>query len=227
MKTLTEEFLNSLAEIYYAENQLLRTLPKLAGADTDAERREAIESVLGQTECYVRKVERVFAEFGRKARAEKCPANTDLLGEGHKMDSENKSLPSVDDTLMAAGLKVENYEVTACDSLHDRALPIGQYAAGEILQEPLEEAKGAVTAFPDPARKGCNASTNEGKNAGNGRNSVVAESNATRRHSYAQAVTLRLRRVRYPNWPPPGKPLLRAAPWKFFTGSEHCYAQIL
>src|SRR5262245_6941753 len=114
MKTLTDLFLNSLAEIYYAENQLLRTIPKLDGADTDAERREAIESVLGETECYIRKVERVFAEFGRKARAGKCAANTDLLEEAHKMDSENKGLLSVDAALMAAESKVENYEATTC-----------------------------------------------------------------------------------------------------------------
>jgi len=224
MKTLTDLFLNSLAEIYYAENQLLRTLPKLDGADTDAERREAIEFVLGQTECYVRKVERVFAEFGRKARAEKWAAITDLLGEDHKMDSENKGLPSVDAALMAAGSKVD--EVAARDSLHDRVIPFGQYAAGGILQEPLDEGVRAVTTLPDLARNGDNATTNEGDNDGNGRTAAESESKAARRHSSAQATTLRLRRVRYPNWPPPGKPLLRGAPWKFFTGSEHCNAQI-
>jgi ferritin-like metal-binding protein YciE len=197
MKSLTDLFLNSLAEIYYAENQLLRTLPKLDGADTDAERREAIEFVLGQTECYVRKVERVFAEFGRKARADKWAAITDLLEEGREMDSENKGLHWVDAALMTPGSTVENNAVAACDSLHDRAVPLCQHVA-----------------------------TNEGENDGNGRTAAESESKAIRRHPSAQATTLRLRRVRYPNWPPPAKPILRGAPWKFFTGSEHCNAQI-
>ena len=94
MRTLTDLFLNSLAEIYYAENQLLRTVPKLASADTDAELREALDSLLEGTELYVKKVERVFAEFGQRARAGRFDAIAGLLEQGNTMGSGNKGLPT-------------------------------------------------------------------------------------------------------------------------------------
>jgi ferritin-like metal-binding protein YciE len=150
MRTLTDLFLNSLAEIYYAENQLLRTLPKLARADTDAELREGLESLLEETEYYVRKVEREFAEFGRKARAKQCDTIAGLLEQSNKMVSENKGLRTIDASLIAV---------------------------------------------------------------------AESESNTIRRHSSSQAGTCRLRRARYPTWPPGGKPIYRGALWKSLTGS--------
>jgi ferritin-like metal-binding protein YciE len=139
MRTLTDQFLNSLAEIYYAENQLLRTLPKLARADTDAELREALESLLEETESYVKKVERAFAEFGQKARAKKRDAVADLLEQSNKMVSQSQGLPPIDAPLIAVEQKGKYHEAANCGSLHESAVPLAQTTAAEFFREMRDE----------------------------------------------------------------------------------------
>src|SRR5262245_11680842 len=113
MRTLEDLFLNSLAEIYYAENQLLQSLSKLARADRDEKSAEELESLLEQTELYVKEVERVFAEFSQKARAENCNPFANYLGQRNKMVTESKGLRAINTALIAQREKVENHLVAA------------------------------------------------------------------------------------------------------------------
>src|ERR1039458_9743415 len=116
MNTLKDLFLDSLADIYYAENQLVRALPKMAKAATDDQLREAFESHLEETEGHVTKVESVFSQFGQKARSKKCPAIVGLLTEADEMASENKGSPAIDAALIAAAQRVEHYEIASYGS---------------------------------------------------------------------------------------------------------------
>src|SRR5450432_1873050 len=83
MKTLEDLFLDSLADIYYAENQLTKALPKMAKAATDDDLREAFESHLLETEGHVQKVERVFELFGQKPKSKKCAAIVGIIKEAN------------------------------------------------------------------------------------------------------------------------------------------------
>jgi ferritin-like metal-binding protein YciE len=166
MKTLKDLFLDSLGDIYYAEQQLVRALPRMAKAAEDAELREAFESHLEETKGHVTKVESVFDEFGQKARSKKCPAIVGLLEEGNEMASENKGSPALDAALIAAGQKVEHYEIATYGSLHEWAGLLGQDSAADILEEILEEEKAADAALSELARNRCNAVANEQSESG-------------------------------------------------------------
>jgi ferritin-like metal-binding protein YciE len=135
MKTLKDLFLDSLADIYYAEQQLVRALPKMAKAATDDQLREAFESHLQETEGHVTKVESVFAEFDQKARSKKCPAIVGLVEEADKMAAEHKRSPTIDAALIAAAQKAEHYEIATYGSLKEWAGNLGEDFAADILEE--------------------------------------------------------------------------------------------
>lgn len=159
--TLKDLFLDSLADIYYAEQQLVRALPKMAKAATEDQLREAFESHLDETKSHVTKVESVFAEFGQQPRGKKCEAIIGLLEESDAMAFENKGSPALDAALIAAGQKVEHYEIATYGSLQEWADLLGQDAAADILEEILEEEKGADATLTELARTRCNAAANE------------------------------------------------------------------
>jgi ferritin-like metal-binding protein YciE len=168
MRTLKDLFLDSLADIYYAEQQLVRALPKMAAAASDDQLREAFESHLEETHGHVTKVESVFTEFAQKARSKKCPAIVGLLEEGDEMASENKGSPTLDAALIAAGQKVEHYEIATYGSLREWAALLGQDRAADILGEILEEEKGADSTLTELGRNVCNAAANEHAGDGDG-----------------------------------------------------------
>ena len=166
MKTLKDLFLDSLADIYYAEQQLVRALPKMAKAATDDQLQEAFESHLQETEGHVTKVESVFAEFDQKARSKKCPAIVGLVEEADKMASENKHSPTIDAALIAAAQKVEHYEIATYGSLKEWAGILGEDVAADILEEILEQEKAADATLTELARSHCNAAAHEQGDSG-------------------------------------------------------------
>ena len=166
MKTLKELFLDSLADIYYAEQQLVRALPKMAKAASDDQLREAFESHLEETKGHVTKVESVFTEFGQKARSKKCPAIVGLVEEADEMAAENKGSPTIDAALIAAAQKVEHYEIATYGSLKEWADLLGEDAAAETLEEILEEEKGADSTLTELGRNPCNEAANPHKGGG-------------------------------------------------------------
>jgi ferritin-like metal-binding protein YciE len=90
MNTLQDLFLDQLADIYYAENQLVKALPKMVKAATHEQLKEAFQSHLRETEAQRTKVERVFKAFDEKVRSEKCEAILGLIEEAEEIASEHK-----------------------------------------------------------------------------------------------------------------------------------------
>lgn len=156
MKTLRELFLDSLADIYYAEQQLVLALPQMAKAASDAQLREAFASHLEKTKGHVTKVESVFAEFGQEAGSKKCRAIIGLVEEANQMAAENKGSPAIDAALIAAGQKIEHYEIATYGSLAEWAGVLRKDAAGFILEEILEEEREADLILTDLGRRQCN-----------------------------------------------------------------------
>jgi ferritin-like metal-binding protein YciE len=190
MKTLQDLFLDSLADVYYAENQLVQALPKMAKAANDAELREAFESHLLETEGHVKKVESVFATLGQKPRAKKCEAIVGLLEEGDEMAAENKGSPALDAALIAAGQKVEHYEIASYGSLEEWAGLLGHDEAAEILDEILNEEKKADTTLTDIARNRCNVAASHPKGNGGGAEEHASASRGRSRRSTASKASM-------------------------------------
>jgi len=137
MSTLRETFLEELADLYDAEKQLLKALPKMAKAAKHQELRDGFEEHLEQTEEHVQRVEQVFESMGQKAKAKKCKGMLGLLQEGEELIREKAG----DAALISAAQKVEHYEIAAYGSLKSWAKLLGEQDAAELLEETLDEEK--------------------------------------------------------------------------------------
>ncbi len=162
MKTLKDLFLDSLADMNYAENQLVKALPKMAKAASDADLRMAFESHLEETKEHVEKVAEIFSAFGQEPKLKKCPAILGIIKEGEELISENKKSPTIDAALIFAGQKAEHYEIASYGALREWAGLIGNKEAAQLIEEILEAEKAADTKLNSLARDRCNASANEG-----------------------------------------------------------------
>ncbi len=137
MNTLRETFLQELADIYDAEKQLVKALPKMAKAAQNEQLREGIEEHLEQTQAHVQRIEQVFEHFGEKAKTRKCRAMMGLLEEGEELIKEKAG----DAALISAAQKVEHYEIASYGSLKSWAELLEEHDAVELLEETLEEEK--------------------------------------------------------------------------------------
>jgi ferritin-like metal-binding protein YciE len=137
MSNLRDTFLEELADIYDAEKQLVKALPKMAKAAKDEELKAGIEKHLTETETHVQRVEEVFEAFGEKATAKKCKAMKGLIEEGADAIAEEEG----DTALICAAQKVEHYEIAAYGCLSSWAKRLGEEDAADLLEETLNEEK--------------------------------------------------------------------------------------
>jgi ferritin-like metal-binding protein YciE len=162
MNTLEDLFLDSLADMYYAENQLTKALPKMAKAATDEDLRTAFETHLTETEGHVQKLEEVFEAFGKSPKTKKCPAILGIIKEADEIAAENKKSPTINAALIFAAQKAEHYEIASYGGLRDWAKLLGQEDAADILDEILEEEKSADAKLNELAEDHCNESAKNG-----------------------------------------------------------------
>lgn len=152
MKTLNDLFLDELADMYDAEQRLVKALPKMAKAATSEDLKEAILSHLEETKDHVTKLERVFECFDEKARGKTCEATVGLLAEGDEIAEEFEGSPAINAALISAAQKVEHYEIASYGCLLEWAGKLGNTEAAEILLEILNEEKAADQSLTDLAR---------------------------------------------------------------------------
>jgi len=143
MKILEDLFLDSLADIYYAENQLTKALSKMAEAATHDDLRDAFEVHLLETEGHIQKVERVFELFGIKPKSKKCPAIVGIIKEANEIAAENKKSPTINAALIFAAQKAEHYEIASYGCLREWAKQLDNEIAAGLLEEILDEEKSA------------------------------------------------------------------------------------
>jgi ferritin-like metal-binding protein YciE len=141
MDTLQELYLEQLQDIYDAEKQLTKALPKMAKSATNDELKAAFEQHLEQTEEHVSRLERVFEELGEKPKGKKCKAMQGLLEEGKEMMEEDASEEVMDAGLIGAAQKVEHYEIATYGTLRTYAELLGFDDQADLLQETLDEEK--------------------------------------------------------------------------------------
>jgi ferritin-like metal-binding protein YciE len=143
LATLRHLFVHELQDLYDAENQLVKALPKIAAAVSSPELKEAIESHLEETREHVRRLEQVFGEIGEKARASHCDGMEGLLAEGKKMMEEDGDEAVIDAGIIAAAQRVEHYEMAGYGCARRYATRLDYGTAVELLGETLDEEKAA------------------------------------------------------------------------------------
>lgn len=136
LETLLEE---ELKDIYSAEKQLVKALPKMAKTATSEELRAAFEEHLEVTKGHVDRLEEVFEVLGKTAKAKTCKAMQGLLEEGKEIMEEDAEDSVMDAGLIAAAQKVEHYEIASYGTVRTWARLCGREEAAELLQETLDE----------------------------------------------------------------------------------------
>ena len=138
-KTLDDLFLDTLKDIYYAEKQILKALPKMAKAAQGAELKAGFEKHLAETEVQVERLEQVFDLIGKPARGKTCDAILGILEEVKSIMDEFKGTVTLDAGLAASGQAVEHYEIARYGTLKTWASQLGLDEAVELLDATLQE----------------------------------------------------------------------------------------
>ncbi|MFO1066183.1 MAG: ferritin-like domain-containing protein [Pirellulales bacterium] len=139
MKTLADAFYDELRDVLSGEKQLLKALPKMAKAASNAQLRTAFETHLAQTEEQVQRVEQAFEETGKSAKAKKCEAMAGLIEEASGMMEEDADPEVMDAILIACAQKVEHYEIATYGTLCTWAALLGYQSAKSLLGQNLGE----------------------------------------------------------------------------------------
>ncbi|MCJ1900934.1 MULTISPECIES: ferritin-like domain-containing protein [Paracoccus] len=138
-KVLDDLFHDTLKDIYYAERQILKALPKMArGAQSDR-LRKAFEKHREETEIHVERLQQVFEILGKAARGKTCPAIDGIIEEGEEVMAAFKDAPALDAGLVAAAQAVEHYEIARYGTLRQWAKQLGLKEAAALLGQTLEE----------------------------------------------------------------------------------------
>jgi ferritin-like metal-binding protein YciE len=141
--TMEELFIEELRDLYDAETQLTKALPKMAKAAASDELRNAFEEHLGQTENQVERLKRIFELSSEKPTGKKCAAMSGLIKEGAEIASDTEGTAVRDAGLIAAAQKVEHYEISGYGSARTHAELLGNNEAVRLLEETLREEKQA------------------------------------------------------------------------------------
>jgi len=140
LQSLHDLYVEELKDLYSAENQLLKALPKMAKAATAESLREAFEEHLEVTKQQVERLEKIFEGLGKTPKGKKCVAMEGLIEEGSEMIQKKDIEPEVlDAALIAAAQKVEHYEIAGYGTVRTYAKLLGEDDAAELLQETLNE----------------------------------------------------------------------------------------
>jgi len=136
---LHELFLEELADIHNAEQQLTKALPKMAKAAESEELRQAFEEHLEQTEEQISRLDQVFESLGEKMKRKTCKAMQGLIEEGNEVMQEHKGNPAIDAALIAAAQRVEHYEMAGYGCARTYAHMLGLTEQSALLQRTLDE----------------------------------------------------------------------------------------
>jgi ferritin-like metal-binding protein YciE len=156
LDSLEKLFLEELKDIYNAEKQLLRGLPRMAKAAESPELQQAFTKHLKETEGQVQRLERVFQELGQSARGKTCKGMQGLMEEGKEVMEKDGEGAGIDAALIAAAQKVEHYEIAAYGCLRTYAQLLGLSQAEQLLQQTLDEEEATDKKLTELGQAGIN-----------------------------------------------------------------------
>src|ERR1700686_4253479 len=140
-KHLNDLFLDTLKDIYFAEKQILKALPKMAKAAHSERLRAAFEKHHGETESHVERLEQIFELIDKQARSKTCDAIQGILEEGREIMEEYKGCEALDAGMLASAQAVEHYEISRYGTLKQWAQQLGMKDAARLLDQTLQEEK--------------------------------------------------------------------------------------
>ncbi|HWU92973.1 MAG: YciE/YciF ferroxidase family protein [Devosia sp.] len=138
-KTLDDLFLDTLKDIYYAEKQIVKALPKMAKAATSSELKAGFEKHLQETQGHVERLEQVFDIIGAPARGKTCEAILGIIEEAKEIMDEFKGSPALDAGLVSSAQAVEHYEITRYGTLKTWAKQLGRADVVKLLEATEQE----------------------------------------------------------------------------------------
>jgi ferritin-like metal-binding protein YciE len=143
IESMEDLFLEQIADLYDAEKRLVKALPKMAEASTSQSLSQALQSHLLETEGHVTRLERIFGMLGKDPKGQTCDAMKGLISEGEDIVSDIDKSSLRDAGVIAAGNRVEHYEIAAYGSARTFAQTLGLTQAAALLEQTLQEEKKA------------------------------------------------------------------------------------
>ena len=151
LESLRDLYVEQLKDLYNAEQQLIKALPKMAKAASSEELKAAFEDHLGQTRQHAQRIETIFEQMGEKAKGKKCKAMEGLVEEGGEVIKEDMDEGIKDAALIAAAQRVEHYEIAGYGCVRAYATRLREDDAASLLSQTLQEEKEADEALNEIA----------------------------------------------------------------------------
>jgi ferritin-like metal-binding protein YciE len=156
MKTMNDLFLTFLQDMYYAERQILKVLPKMAKASESEELKQALMQHREETQHQVERLQQVFEQVGKRARGQTCEALNGIVEEGEEVIEQFEAGPVRDAGILANAQAVEHYEMARYGTMIAWAKVCGMKDAVKLLEETLAEEKKADELLNQIANKSVN-----------------------------------------------------------------------
>ena len=171
LKDLLED---ELKDLYHAEGQILKALPKLAKAAEDEDLRQAFEDHLEETRGQKERLEQIFDMLGMPAKGKPCEGMKGIIEEGDELMDEIEGA-ATDAALIAAAQKVEHYEIASYGCVRTWAMALGEEEVANLLQQTLDEEKAADVKLTEIATTCANRAAEEGDEGGEGEEGEESE----------------------------------------------------
>ena len=139
--TLKDVYVDELRDLYSAEQQLIKALPKMAKAATSEDLRQGFEEHLEQTKGHAQRLEEIFQALGESIKGKKCKGMEGIVAEGAEVISEDYEGAAMDAAIISAAQRVEHYEIAGYGSVHAYATILGETEAANLLERTLNEEK--------------------------------------------------------------------------------------
>lgn len=152
LRSMDDLFLHTLKDIYYAERQILRALPRMTKKATLPELKKAFETHRNETEGQIERLQKVFESIDAAARGIKCEAIEGIIAEAEHLAEEIEDKEVLDAGLVASAQAVEHYEITRYGTLVAWAEQLGLKDAVQLLKETLEEERKTDKLLSDMAK---------------------------------------------------------------------------
>ena len=143
LNSLQELYVEQLQDLYSAEKQLVKALPKMVKAASDTELQQAFQNHLAQTQGHVTRLERIFNQFGTSPGGKTCKAMEGLIEEGSEMLKKKGEPAVLDAGMIAAAQRIEHYEIAGYGCARTYASELGRTDDARLLEETLNEEKQA------------------------------------------------------------------------------------
>lgn len=175
-KGLKELYIDELKDLYSAENQLVKALPKMAKGAVSDELRQGFEEHLEQTKGHVQRLEQIFQALGESPKGKKCKGMEGLIEEGSEVLDEDFEGNIMDAALIGAAQRVEHYEIAGYGTVRAMAEELGEDEHVSLLTETLEEEKETDEKLTELAKEANTGGNAQGQDADSEEQSPVRSS---------------------------------------------------